>query len=400
MIKLRKRLFPIIPLVTLSLAAAPETEYTFHESEDGSHPNDNEQQMTWLMNRARTNPIEEGKWLAGEILTLPSIVTQEFAFRGISAEVIKNEFKVIPPKQPAAFNRLLYEGSKTHSLFMISIDTQTHDGNGQFERLDEAGYERNGGAISVFWKSQDGVHAHAVLNIDWGYTGFIDEFGLQPGRGHRRSIHGDNINTSNVGIAMVEDDETQTQAGPLVTSIAYYNGKTWLPDHYNKFVVGTIWTDTNGNSQYDPGEGHGGVTVMPDIGQFWATTGDAGGFAIPATEEGTYNLTISGGAITEAQQRTVQVSNQSVLMLWNEVDKWPDPPTADPPLLQVARNGAINFSFDVKNGQSYQLRNTTDLSNFQNDERTISTNGNTRSFEVTQNDIDTGTFFDILVTVD
>jgi hypothetical protein len=87
-------------------------------------------------------------------------------------------------------------------------------------------------------------------------------------------------------------------------------------------------------------------------------------------------------------------------MIWNEVDKWPDPPTADPPLMQVARNGNIQFSFDVKGGQTYQLRNTADLTIFQNDNRPFSEDGNTRSFEVTQGDIDTGTFFDILVTVD
>ena len=199
---------------------------------------------------------------------------------------------------------------------------------------------------------------------------------------------------------MVRDDNAGTQAGPEVTSIAYYRANTFAADHYNRFVVGTIWTDTNGNSQYDPGEGHDGVTVMPDIGQFWATTNVSGGFAIPATEEGTYTITVSGGAITEPQQRSVSVGPQSVLMIWNESDKWPDPPTADPPMLQVARNGNVEFSFDIKNGQSYQLRNTNDLTNFLNDNRPFSQNGNTWSFEVTQGDIDAGTFFDILVTVD
>ncbi len=41
-------------------------------------------------------------------------------------------------------------------------------------------------------------------------------------------------------------------AGPLVTSIAYYRASTFAADHYNRFIVGTIWTDTNGVMTADP----------------------------------------------------------------------------------------------------------------------------------------------------
>ena len=338
----------------------------FHKTEDNAHPDNNEQQMFWLQNRARTNLIEEGKWLVGDILTLPAAVTQEFNFRGISKQLVRDEFAAIAPKPPSAFDRRLYEASKAHSEFMISENEQSH--TGQLDRVTQAGFAKNGGAVSVFWRAQNGVHGHAVLNIDWGFDGG-DGSGLQPNRGHRRSIQSDNGLWSNASLAMVEN--SSGSAGPLVTSIAYYRAG-FAADHYNRFIVGTIWTDSNGNSQYDPGEGHSGVTVMPDIGQFWATTAVSGGFAIPATEAGTYNLTISGGDLTEPEQRTVQVADHNVLMIWNEVNKWPDPPTAEPPLFQVARNGSINFSFEVKNGQSYQLRNTNDFSLFQNDNRPFS----------------------------
>lgn len=383
----------LLSLFTHSLVGAPDKEWLLHKTENNAHPSDHEQQMFWLQNRARTNPIEEGKWLVGDILTLPPAVTQEFNFRGISKELVRDEFAAIPPKPPSAFDRRLYEASKAHSEFMIAENRQTHDG--QFAKVDASGFVKNGGAISVFWRAQDGVHGHAVLNIDWG-GGTPD--GLQTGRGHRRSIHADNGLWTNVGLAMVEN--STGSAGPLVTSIAYYRASNFAADHYNRFIVGTIWTDTNGNSQYDPGEGHAGVTIMPDTGEFWATTADSGGFAIPATEAGTYNLTISGGDLAEAQQRTVQVAENNVLMIWNEVDKWPDPPVAEAPLLQVATNGDLMFSFPVKDGQSYQLRNTTDFENFFNDNRPFSMNGDSYSFEVSQGDIDTGTFFDILVTVD
>jgi len=40
------------------------TEWTYHKSADGSHPDGTEQQLMWLMNRARSNPTAEGVWLA------------------------------------------------------------------------------------------------------------------------------------------------------------------------------------------------------------------------------------------------------------------------------------------------------------------------------------------------
>jgi hypothetical protein len=230
-------------LTSLTLTAAPDTEWLIHKTEDGSHPNANEQQMFWLMNRARTNPIEEGKWLAGDILSLPANVTGEFAARGISKQLVRDEFKVIPPKPPSAFNRLLYEASKGHSEFMIAEDRQTHDG--QLQLVTDSGFAKNGGAVSVFWRARDGVHGHAVLNIDWGFDGG-DGSGLQPGRGHRASIHSSNGNWTNAGLAIVEDNNTGNQAGPLVTSIAYYQAQSFATDHYNRFVVGTIWTDADG----------------------------------------------------------------------------------------------------------------------------------------------------------
>jgi len=49
-------------LVPLSSSAV---EWTLHKSADNQHPDGVEQQMLWLMNRARTDPTQEGIWLAG-----------------------------------------------------------------------------------------------------------------------------------------------------------------------------------------------------------------------------------------------------------------------------------------------------------------------------------------------
>ena len=48
------------------MAPSALTEWTYHKTGDNLHPDGNEQQMVWLMNRARSDPAQEGVWLATE----------------------------------------------------------------------------------------------------------------------------------------------------------------------------------------------------------------------------------------------------------------------------------------------------------------------------------------------
>lgn len=106
--------------------AAPTVEWTFHKTADNAHPNGNEQAMFWLMNRARTDPGAEGEFLAG--LT-QSNVTGNYSFWGVDLEKMKTELASLDPRPPGAFDSRLYEASKAHSDYMISVDEQTHDGS-------------------------------------------------------------------------------------------------------------------------------------------------------------------------------------------------------------------------------------------------------------------------------
>ena len=56
-----------------------------------------------------------------------------------------------------------------------------------------------------------------------------------------------------------------------------------LANHYNQFIVGTVWNDIDWDGMYDPNEGIGGVTVTPDSGTYYAITSNSGGYAIPVT---------------------------------------------------------------------------------------------------------------------
>ncbi|MDG2169907.1 MAG: hypothetical protein P8L44_18510 [Opitutales bacterium] len=254
----------------------------------------------------------------------------------------------------------------------------------------------------MFSYSKDAVHAHAGFNIDWGGN---DGTGMQTGRGHRRALmDSTGSGLSNTGIAMIPDNNNSNSVGPLVTSIGYVRARTSVANHYNRHIVGTIWTDTNDNDQYDPGEGHSGVSITPDRGDFYTVTGDHGGFAIPATENGTYNITISGGAITQAQQRAVEVGSESVLMIWNQADTWDDPVdlviSEAPPITIQVVSDQTRVTREEQDGLNYQLRRSNNLAIWTEDNRTILSSGSTRYFTLTHSDIDQRHFFNLLVTAE
>jgi hypothetical protein len=115
---------------------------------------------------------------------------------------------------------------------------------------------------------------------------------------------------TNVGLAMVPENDPQTSVGPLVFSGGYCQAGG---NDQNRFIVGTIWEDLNDDGDYDEGEGIGGVTVTPDKGTYFAVTGDAGGYAIPVTAADDYVVTFSGPNLgSNSVTRDVTVGATSV----------------------------------------------------------------------------------------
>lgn len=283
-------------------AAAPTTEWMLHKTADNQHPDNNEQQMVWLMNRARSNPTQEGIWLATS--DDPAIAGGR-TFYEVDTAVLQAEFASYDAKPPAAFDRRLYQAAKAHSDDLISRDAQDHDG--QIQRVIDAGFSFTSYRGNVFAYAGSALNAHAAFNIDWG-PGTDD--GMQTSRGHRKAIMSLDGDYTNVGLAVVPESDAGTNVGPLVVT-GNYVGAGNAADHYNRFIVGTVWQDNNSNQMYDPGEGIGGVTVMPDKGTYYAVTAASGGYAIPITAPGSYTVTFSGAA---SGQQNVTVGSDSVLL--------------------------------------------------------------------------------------
>jgi hypothetical protein len=285
-------------------SAAPSMEWTMHRSVDGSVPSDAEQRMMFLMNRARQDPTAEGIWLAES--NDPDIANGRDFFN-VDINALKSALAAIDPAAPAAFDFRLWDASRLHSEDLIARDAQDHDG--QVEKVQASGFSCNGGRFSVFSYADSALNAHAALNIDWGNG----PDGMQDPPGHRFAIM--SVFTSpldNVGLAIVPEDNPGTQVGDLVFSGAYCHAGG---SDENRFIVGTVYEDNNGNGEYDEGEGLDDVTVMPDSGTYFAVTGNAGGYAIPITSPGTYRVTFSGGELGQANySQTVEVGAESVLL--------------------------------------------------------------------------------------
>ena len=287
-------------------ASAATTEWTYHKSTDNKHPNGYEQQMLWLMNRARANPEQEGIWLA----TMDDVdVKNARDYFGVDLDLLKYEFSGYEAKPPAAFDIRLYYAAKNHSDDLIARDAQDH--NDQFYRIDAQGFHYLRARGNVFSYTKNGVHGHAGFNIDWGGD---NSTGMQTDRGHRQAIMALDGNYTNAGVAVVGEIDTSTTVGPLVTTGNYCEADTRWSNHFNRFLVGTVWQDLNTNNRYDSGEGIGSVTVWPGGGSYYAVTSDSGGYAIPILDAKTFTVTFSGNALSRNFTETVVVGSESVLL--------------------------------------------------------------------------------------
>jgi len=290
-------------------AVAPFVEWEHHKTSDNRHPDDREQQMLWLMNRARSNPTAEGIWLADIYdryhMHLPNCgrlaedagycyIAGAIEHWGVDLELMQNEFAGYVAKPPAAFDVRLYRAAKNHSEYLISIDGQNH--TDQFSRIDDEHFFYRRARGNVFSYSLDAVYGHVAFNVDWGPDGGSGT-GMQSPPGHRLAIMSIDGDYTNVGIAVVPAPATAATVGPLIITGNFCEANPSAANHYNRFLVGTVWSDKDNDDFYDPGEGIGGVTVRPDQGDYFAVTSNAGGYALPISTPGAYAITFSGSAL-------------------------------------------------------------------------------------------------------
>ena len=278
-----------------------------------AQPSANEQYMLELVNRARSNPLAEA--------TRHDINLNQ----GLAPGTISSS-----AKQPLVFNTKLIDSSRKHSEWMLDTDTFSHTGAGGSsagDRMRDAGYTFTG---SWTWGE----------NISWrGTTGTPDvtsfvgtqHVGLFKSSGHRTNILSDTF--KEIGIGTITGEYSGYNAVMTTQNFAKSGSST--------FLTGVAFDDgVTDDDFYTVGEGMGGVTVQAtrqsDKATFSTQTYGSGGYQMALTP-GAYDITFSGGGLSQTVRQTVNIGNQNVKLDLatdqlpaNEGPVDPTPPPMDP----------------------------------------------------------------------
>lgn len=330
-----RRVAVSLPLLAGAVAAAPvaaqtgcgTAEWLCHASADGAHPSAEEQELLWLMNRARQDPSGEGAFLAGlEASAEEPRIGEAIDLYDVDLGVLQDEYDAIAPKPPAAFDRRLHAAALAHAALMITHNDDdppcgSQQSPCQLDRVAPSGFffVASGLRGNAFGFADSPLFAHAAWGIDWGpFFNPTVPPGMFPGRAHRNGVMSvsdasASQGMTNAGIAVVATEGLETELGPFVVVADYANANTAVGDHFDRFLVGTVWEDLDADGLYDAGEGIPGVTVTPVPGNWFATTSAGGGFAIPVITPGTIDVFFSGGGVP-TRETSVGVGADSVLV--------------------------------------------------------------------------------------
>jgi len=226
-----------------------------------------------------------------ELLAAPTVAEQIFLDRlndaranpaayGASIGVNLNN---VAPAAPLAFNQLLIDAARGHSIDMNNrayFAHNTPEGVDPGGRIAAAGFAATGWGESIAAGYTSPEAALAALIIDAGI----------PDLGHRRHLLAIDAvfkDQRQVGIGIV-----QNGSGPFSN---YFTIDTASSADNRPFLTGIVYNDVNANGRYDAGEGLGGATVNV-IGIGTVTTFATGGYSI-RVNPGTYTVQVSGGGL-------------------------------------------------------------------------------------------------------
>lgn len=245
-------------------------------------PNNYEQYLLCLVNRARANPAAEAARYG--------IALNE----GLAAGTISTA-----ASQPLAFNPKLIKAARGHSQWMISAATFSHTGaNGSTpqQRMVSAGYTLTapaGTGENIADVGFTNTYPESLWAANDIYKSlFVDS--TEAGRGHRINILRPQYQESGNGLVQ----------GVFNTSKVYYVQMFTQDFAYTKqnpFLTGVAFVDNvTADNFYTPGEGLGGVTITArrtsDNAVFSTQTWSTGGYSLQLAA-GAYHVIASGGGL-------------------------------------------------------------------------------------------------------
>jgi uncharacterized protein YkwD len=330
--KSRKRFRPILQyLDTRFLLSA--------SSPDTIQPTADEQYMLELINRARANPAAEGERLVSIAQNDPVIAA---ATRNENLSQFLQVIDGFGPEPPLAFNPGLIAAARDHDAAMLAANNQFHSPPGYLNNPQVA-TDANGQAYyptGIYgWATGENVFAYSG-NVPAGssteaYVNYFDEaFFLDwgnPDFGHLKNLlapgpaesTGGLFPFSEIGIGLltgVTPTVPPAANNPIASNAGLEVGPDLVTQEFgwrmgNAFLTGVVYTDSDHNSFYTPGEGVGAVTVeavgQDGEGTFQTQTWESGGYSL-ALPPGTYNVTATGGNLRGPQSTTITIGKDNV----------------------------------------------------------------------------------------
>jgi hypothetical protein len=264
---------------------------------DHGDPTDDEQLMLELVNRARMDPYAE--------IALYGIVDLN---EGLSPGTIAEG-----AKQPLALNRFLIDSSRQHSQWMLDNDVFSHSGiNGttSTQRMTAAGYSfvpSYASGENLAW------YGTTASSIDLDATTEINHEGLMNSPGHRENILYDGFREIGIGNVQGYFFTDGIDYNSLMTTENFAFSAS-SPDTSNDgfFITGVVFEDFDNDGAYDPGEGLGDCSVVPQSGSFYGQSSISGGYAIPmAAYAGASMLTVSGDSLPVPMTQTFSMTGNA-----------------------------------------------------------------------------------------
>ena len=273
-------------------------------------PSDEEQLLLELVNRARADAVAEADLLRH---TSDSDTLSTYEYFGVDMTLMEAQFAALPSSlPPLAMNKRLLTAARLHNRDMLENAFQSHrssenapspsqPGDGMVERVDRTGYNINRIAENVFSYAKSVQYAHASFEVDWGNTAT----GMQDPANHRENIHSPDYREVGIAVHRGENTVNGNTVGPMLVTQDFARHTKDLP-----FITGVAFTDLDGDSFYDVGEGLGGITVTVSGVNTYAVTAQSGGYAVPVPGDGTYDVTFAGPGFADVT-RQVQVVNRA-----------------------------------------------------------------------------------------
>lgn len=331
-------------------------------------PTDEEQLFLEFINRARAGAVEEA-WRLRE--TEDPLVVGEINSFDVDLDLMIEQFEDLPPTaQPLAFNPLLTEAARLHSVDMLENIFQGHTssssppspnepGDSPGDRVSRQGYEYSRLGENVFAHAQSVWHGHAGFNIDWGVsaeTG-LSVGGMQDPAGHRITIHTPDFREIGIGVVLGSAGAGGDSVGPMLVT---QNFGTVLSEDPPPFITGVAWLDLEDTGFYAPGDGLGGITVTVTGASFHAVTAGSGGYAVPVPGDGAYDVTFEGEGFGPDTYTVTLSDGENVKLDYNPGA----PPPVAPRIVHVSElPGEARIRIDVEAGpeQILLLETSTDL---------------------------------------